>query len=211
MKVIPAINATSFEEVEKLITQAAEFSNEIHIDVVDGKFAPNKTWGSPDDLSKVDGKWSNVVFEIHLMVENPEAIVEDWLKTGAKRIIVSLESITDPVYIIETCEYYGAEAVLAVNPETEMEKLLAYTDEFKSFLLLAVHPGLAGQKFQHQVIGKIEFLRERAPNAKLEVDGGINQETAKLAKEAGADIIVSASYIFGNPEPKKAYEELLKI
>lgn len=210
MKIIPAINATSFNGAEKQIEQAAKFAELIHIDIVDGKFAPNKTWGSPDDLSKVRGQLPNVSFEIHLMVENPEAIVEDWLKAGAKRIIIHLESITDPVYIIETCEHYGAEVALAINPETEMEKLLAHTDEFKAFLLLAVHPGLAGQKFQHQIVSKIEFLRERAPNVKIEVDGGINPETAKLAKEAGADVLVSASYIFGSENPRKAYEQLVK-
>lgn len=210
MQVIPAINATSFNGAKKQIEQAVKFAELIHIDIVDGKFAPNTTWGSPDELSKVGGQISNVSFEIHLMVENPEAVIEDWLKAGAKRIIVHLESITDSVYIIETCEYYGAEAVLAINPETEMEKLLAHTDEFKAFLLLAVYPGLAGQKFQHQIVSKIEFLRERAPNVKIEVDGGINLETAKLAKEAGADILVSASYIFGSENPKKAYEQLVK-
>lgn len=206
MQVIPAINATSFNEAKKQIEQAVKFAKIVHVDVADGKFAPNKTWGSPEEIKTL----SSVDFEVHLMVGNPEAIIEDWLKAGAKRIIIHLESITDPVYIIETCEHYGAEAVLAINPETEMEKLLAHTDEFKAFLLLAVHPGLAGQKFQHQIISKIEFLRERAPNVKIEVDGGINLETAKLAKEAGADILVSASYIFGSENPKKAYEQLVK-
>lgn len=211
MKVIPAINVTSFKEAEKLIKQAAEFSNKIHIDVVDGKFAPNKTWGSSDDLSKISDRLSNATFEIHLMVENPEAVIEDWLKAGVKRVIMHLEAMIDPVYILEICEHFGAEAVLAINPETEIEKLLAHTDKFKSFLLLAVHPGLAGQKFQYQVIGKIEFLKEMAPDVKLEVDGGINLETAKLVKEAGADTVVSASYIFGSENSKVAFEELSKL
>ena len=215
MQIIPAINTTSFNEAKKQIEQAAKFASPtggwVHIDVVDGKFAPNITWGSSDGLSKISGQLPNVSFEIHLMVENPEAVIEDWLKAGAKRIIIHLESITDPIYILETCEHYNAEAMLAISPETEVEKLLAHTDEFKSFLLLAVNPGLAGQKFQHSIINKIEFLRERAPNVKIEIDGGINPETAKLAKEAGADMLVSASYILQDKDPKSAYQKLAKI
>ena len=206
MQIIPAINATSYAGAKKQIEQATQFAEIIHIDVVDGKFAQNVTWGSPEEL-----KTFTADFEVHLMVDNPESVIEDWLKIGVKRIIIHLEAMTDPVYILETCEHYDAEAMLAINPGTEVEKLLPHTDEFKSFQLLAVNPGLAGQKFQRSIINKIEFLREKAPNAKIEVDGGINAETGELAKEAGADILVSASYIFESKNPKKTYEQLKNL
>jgi len=206
MQVIPAINATSYAGAKKQIEQVAQFAEIIHIDVVDGKFALNITWGSPEEFKTFAAN-----FEVHLMVDNPESVIEDWLKAGAKRIIIHLEAMTDPVYILETCEHYGAEAMLAINPGTEVGKLLPHTDEFKAFQLLAVNPGLAGQKFQHSIINKIELLREKSPNAKIEVDGGVNAETGKLAKEAGADMLVSASYIFESKNPKKAYEQLKNL
>ena len=222
MQLIPAINTISFGEAERQIKQAAEFSNWIHIDVVDGVFAPNVTWGAPEELKLLVASGQPLVanFEIHLMVENPEQVLKSWLeaglpnealaKAGAKRIIVHLEAMQDPAYILETCKNYEAEAMLAINPETPTDNLMPYLHEFKYCQTLAVSPGLAGQQFQKPVLEKIKFLRQKFPDVKIEVDGGINLETAKLCKDAGADIIVSASYVFGSPDPKGAYEELVK-
>lgn len=213
MQVIPVINTISFEEAKRRIEQAAEFSSWIHIDVVDGQFAPNVTWGNPDELKALVASGQTLVanFEIHLMVENPEAVLKSWLEVGAKRIIVHLEAMQDPAYILETCKNYGAEAMIAINPETPTDNLLPYLREFKYCQILAVSPGLAGQQFQKPVLEKIKFLRQKFPDVKIEVDGGINLETAKLAKDAGADIVASASYIFSNPYPQGAYEELMGI
>lgn len=98
--------------------------------------------------------------------------------------------------------------MLAVRPETPAEKLMAYFKKVSEFQVLAVYPGPSGQKFQTLVAKKIKFLRHEMPNATIEVDGGINEETAKLAKSFGADIAVSASYIFNSSDPKEAYEKL---
>ncbi|MEK9186552.1 MAG: hypothetical protein AAB885_03130, partial [Patescibacteria group bacterium] len=158
------------------------------------------------------GQDSSLKFELHLMVSNPESVIDGWLRTGmVKRVIVHLESMTDSVYLIEKCKKYGAECMLAINPGTEVERLYAHASDFKYFQILAVYPGLAGQEFKQEIINKIKSLRKQVPNAIIEIDGGINPETAKLCKEAGADILVSASYIWGNNNPKKAYEELLSI
>lgn len=208
MQIIPAINTPDFETAEQQIKQATEFSEWIHLDITDGVFSPAQIWGSPEELSK----FSEVrlpKIEVHLMVSNPEAVIDSWLRTGlVKRIIVHLESMTDSVCILGKCQKYGVEAVLSINPGTEVERLLAHKDDFKYFQVLAVAPGWAGQKFNEKIIDKIRFIRENMPDAIIEVDGGINPETAKLAKAAGADILVSASYIFSNENPKKAYEEL---
>jgi len=209
MQVIPAINADNREVAEKQIKIAARFSDWVHLDVVDGVFSPHVTWGSPEDLKSLSVKLN---FEVHLMVANPEGVIDAWLRTGLiKRVIVHLEAMTDSVYILEKCRKYGVDAMLAINPNTEVERLLAHKDDFRFLQILAVTPGWAGQKFNESAIRKIKFIRQNATNAIIEVDGGINPDTAKLSKEAGANIVVSASYIFGSKDPQRAFNELAAI
>lgn len=212
MLAIPAINEIEFSEVFKKINIAGEFSRWIHLDVVDGKFAANTTWDNPEDLnnSQLTTNNSQLNIEVHLMVENPEAVIKDWASAGVKRIIISLEAIGEKLSLPQDL-MNNFELGLAINPETSVEDLLPYLENFKFVLVLGVNPGLAGQKFNENVLEKIKFLKNYYPGVIIEADGGINLETAKLTKEAGADIIVSASYIFGSPNPQKAYEELLNI
>lgn len=214
MQVLPAINTTSRDEAKMQIETARKFADVIHIDVVDGKFAPNMTWGSVDDLEKLKAESYKLAakLELHLMVQNPESVLDAYLRTGlVVRVIVHLEAMTDSVYILEKCKKYGVEAMLAINPGTEVERLAAHLDDFHYCQILAVFPGLAGQKFQPQVLKKIEWVGKQYPNVIIEVDGGINAETAGAVKKAGADIVVAASYIFTHEDPKKAYEELKNL
>lgn len=212
MQIIPAINAPDLKTAEKQIKQAAEFSERVHLDITDGVFSPAQIWGNPDgllELRSTNHELGKLKFEVHLMVSSPEGVIDSWLRTGVvKRVIIHLEAMADSVYILAKCKKYGAEAMLAISPGTDVERLLAYKDDFNNFQILAVAPGWAGQKFNEKMIDKIKFIRRNMPNAIIEVDGGINPETAKLAKVAGADILVSASYIFSHDNPRKAYEEL---
>ncbi|OGY64494.1 MAG: hypothetical protein A3I24_03950 [Candidatus Harrisonbacteria bacterium RIFCSPLOWO2_02_FULL_41_13b] len=217
MQIIPAINTKNFKEAKKQIeiaSQVVPAGGVIHIDVTDGKFTSNITWGDPQELQELLTSYKLLIanFEIHLMVNNPEEVIEDWAKTRLfGRIIVHLESMKDSEYILSRCRKYGSEPVLAINPTTDVKKLEPYLDKFPAFQILAVTPGLAGQKFNVEVIHKIKFLKKAAPGVKIEVDGGINLETAKLCKEAGADIVVSASYILNSDNPKEAYAKLSGI
>lgn len=218
MQIIPAINAATFEEVkiqlEKILTFLPK-GNLIHLDIVDGIFAPNTTWGSPEELKKLINSSTHQLinyFELHLMVESPETVIDAWLRTGlVKRAIVHLEAMTDSVYILEKCKKFGVEAMLAINPDTEVERLLAHKDDFQYMQILAVSPGLAGQSFKPEVLEKITFLKTHAPSVIMEVDGGINPETAKQCKEAGAELFVSASYILSNENPESAFKKLLEV
>jgi ribulose-phosphate 3-epimerase len=220
MTVLPIVNVQSAEEAAEKIKKAAEFTDLIHLDIEDGVFLPRSNWGSPAELKKVmdEIQFREVEppkeirpprFELHLMVSNPEGVIDSWLRTGVvKRIIVHLEAMTDSVYILEKCKKYGAEAMLAINPGTEAERLLAHNDDFSYFQTLAVQPGPSGQKFDAKILDKIRFIKARMPDAIIEVDGGVNLETAKMVKEAGAEIVVSDSYIFKSENPQKAYKEL---
>jgi len=142
------------------------------------------------------------------MVEEPEEVIKAWFQGGAKRVIVHLETISNPDFLLDVADEYGGEVMLAIAPSTPVDLLLPHTNSFRYFQILAVSPGPAGQKFKMEILEKIRFLRQMAPDAKIEVDGGITPETARLAKIAGADIVASASYIFGSKNPKQAYEEL---
>lgn len=206
--IIPSVNRPNFEAAKKDIKKAEEFAQWIHIDVSDGKFTPHLSWGDPQDLKTVE---TNLKIEVHLMVEKPDEVFEDWLKAGVKRIIIHLESVRDLENISRIATAYNAEVMLAIRPDTLAEALLPYKNTFTYFQILCVSPGPSGQKFQESSLEKVKFLQEQFSDATIEVDGGINPETARLSQEAGADILVAGAYIFSNPDPKTAYHELASI
>lgn len=212
MQVFPVVNCLDFESVNERVGIASRFlkaGDWIHIDIADGKFTVAPTWNNPEEFKELRKRFHSVHFEIHLMVEDPEAQIDAWLRYGAKRIVVQMESMTDSIYILHKCKKFEAEAVLSSGPRSEPERLLAHQNDFKHFQVLAVYPGPSGQKFQHQALDKIRFLRSHYPESVIEVDGGITEETAHLARKAGADIVVSASYIFSSKDPAGAYRKLL--
>ena len=218
MQIIPAINCPDFLCVKKRLAQISELgSSWAHIDVADGKFTPAKTWGNPDELSKVIGKLSSIDIEAHLMTQNPEEMVGDWLKSGVKRIIMHLKALKSdaPEFarLVKKWEtrFSHIEIGLAITPDVDTEEIFPYLDSISFIQMLAVNPGWAGQEFNPVILDKIISLKKKFPNVTVEVDGGINIETAKLAKETGADVVVSASYIWGGSDPKTAFDELQGI
>ena len=216
MQVIPAINCLDSGCVKKRLAQIEELGGDwAHIDIADGRFAPTETWDNPREVSSLTSRFPPLNIEVHLMVQNPETVVESWFRIGAKRIIVHLESFRGREekfnLILEKCSAANVEMMLAINPETPVEEILPYLDSLLFVQILAVSPGPAGQKFNENVIQKIEILRERAPDVAIEVDGGMNPETARLVRSAGADIIASGSYIFDSEKPAAAYETLLSL
>lgn len=213
--IIPAINTSDFKVVQERIFTARTFlppDGWIHIDVVDGRFAMNVTWGDAEEFGiflRTHITLRKLNFEIHLMVKEPEKAAGPWLEAGARRLIVHEEAIVDPDLIVKQCGDYVAEAMLAAKPETPVEAYLDYAKQFKNFQVLAVSPGWAGQEFKPEILKKISSLRERLSNATIEVDGGMNPENVRKCRKAGADYFVAASYIFGTATPIKAYQELV--
>lgn len=229
MDVIPSINCADVECARATIARIRQLADRglgntaqwVHLDIADARFTFNRTWGDP--LSwPMFGEGLNL--EVHLMVEEPEQVIESWLKAGAKRIIVHLEAIEEgfkvhpeePLSRIYTmrdaCAAEGAEFVLGINSETPPERLAPYLSIIKKFMILSVTPGLAGQKFLSVSLYSIEWLRREAPHATIEVDGGMNPDTARQAKAVGADIIVAASFLLNHPEGvQKAMEILTKL
>lgn len=235
MQVIPGINCPDFECLRRRINQVREiFESEpafdeaaagrwVHIDVADGRFTRTKTWNNPEELDFLGEEIQDLKLEIHLMVEEPQAAVEDWLRHGAARIIVQFEALKDgslpPVQEIEgrweiicdKIEREGRELALSISPATPVYVLTPYLKAVSLVQLLAVEPGPAGQKFNPIVVQKLKELKQREPDLKVEVDGGINLETAKLVKKAGADVIVSVSHLWGSENPKETFNKLKNV
>ncbi len=213
MEVIPVINCLDRRCVEERVAAAKRFlppGHFLHVDVADGVFTFHRTWNDAGGWRALDIPFP---LEVHLMVERPEEWIAPWLAAGAKRFIVHAETVDEDALkqIKKQCDASGAEVMLSSNPETPVEDLAPYLDSVSRFQILAVNPGLAGQKFLPLSLEKVKWLKEALPHAILEVDGGITPETAREAKSAGADIIVSASYIFGSKDPGQAYKELKEV
>jgi ribulose-phosphate 3-epimerase len=224
MLIIPTINCGDFACVAEKFKKAGEFFSGlpaealakegwVQIDIADGKFTSHSTWNQPKDLEKL-----KINLEVHLMVENPLTVIDDWIKAGAKRIIVHIETLELKSLKAEKLKSYASdcEIGLAINPETPVENLISFLsvsiDRSRNFVqILAVNPGLSGQKFQPQVLEKIKFLKKNFPDVIIEVDGGINLKTAKLCQESGADILAVGSYIWESGNPLEAYKKLIAI
>lgn len=206
--VVPSINCPNFKTASLQIKKAEKFAEWIHIDVSDGKFTGTTSWGNPEELKSL-GTHLNI--EVHLMVQDPAHVIEDWFSAGAKRAIVHLQTVRDYQFFLDIAEKYGAEIMLSLDPSIGIGDALPFFGTFSSFQVLSVYPGPSGQKFVGDSVDKIKALREHVPTATIEVDGGINESTGRLAMDAGADILVSGNYIFDSPDPKSAYDKLSSI
>lgn len=169
----------------------------IHIDIMDGKFVPNKTW-TFSEVKKFTS-YSNIPLDIHLMVNNPEKYIEDYALINTNTIIFHYEAVKDIDEMINLIKNYGLKVGIAINPETNEEVLYKYLSKIDQVLIMSVHPGKSGQSFKMSSLQKISNLKNEIEiqNTKtiLSVDGGINDETGKLCALNGIDLLVSASYI----------------
>lgn len=207
IKIIPAINEISFSEIRRKIDLISPFSDFAHLDIADGTFTPNTLWNNPEDLRDLDFKIS---LEAHLMAKNPEEKFKNWILKNVKRIIFNLETISDFDLIFFECRKTGVQIGLSIAPKTSCIELKPYLDRIDLVQVLAVLPGISGQEFIYESLDKIKELREICGNCLIEVDGGVNNENAKIIIEAGADILASSSYIFsgGESEIKNRLESL---
>ena len=203
IKIAPSILSADFAnlgaEIKKVADAGAEY---VHIDVMDGTFVPNITLGSP--VVKCLRPVSNIVFDVHLMTENPETHVAAFAEAGANIITFHSEVTRHSHRIVEQIHAAGCRAGIALNPGTPLfmlEDILTYVD---MVLIMTVNPGYGGQKFIKTTLDKIRFLRgridEMGRDIDIEVDGGINAETAPLVIGAGANVLVAGSAVYGQAD-----------
>lgn len=207
IEVIPAIIAKDFKELKEKIFKVKPYSKWVQLDIMDGNFVPNTTWNKPNDFKATD---FSIFFEAHLMISEPEQYINEWIKSRVKRIIIHIESINKDLIneVANKCHRSEVEFGIAINPETSRDILDPILGQIDLVLFLTIRPGFGGQKFLKEVLPKIKSFHQEHPNVKIEVDGGINPETGEKCVRAGADILVSGSYIFGSKDIKKAIEKL---
>jgi ribulose-phosphate 3-epimerase len=214
IKISPSILSADFSklgnEIQDLEKAEADF---IHIDVMDGHFVPNITIG-PEVISKLR-KYTSLPFDVHLMISSVDNFIKSFANAGADIITIHPEATKDLVGSIEKIKSYKKKVGVSLSPQTSVDKILSVLELVDLALVMSVNPGFGGQKFIKGVLEKVKILRKEIDSKKLEtvieIDGGINFENAKLAKNAGVDILVSGTTIFKeNGGNLKKNIELLK-
>ncbi len=211
IKIAPSILAANFaklgDEVKEVEAAGAEL---IHIDVMDGHFVPNISFGAIvlDAIRPL----TTLPLDVHLMIENPDQYIEQFAKAGADYITVHVEACRHLHRTIQLIRSYGVKPGVVLNPHTPIESIQHILEDIDMVLFMTVNPGFGGQKFIHSVVPKIEALskmiKERGLNIDIEIDGGITAETIVPCAQAGATIFVAGSAIYNKEDRAAALQEI---
>ena len=209
--IAPSLLASDFlrlgEESKMLNESEADW---FHLDVMDGRFVPNISFGLP--VIAAIRKSTTKVCDVHLMIEEPERYAEDFKKAGADILSVHLEACRHLHRNLQQIRSLGMKAGVALNPHSPVEAIYDMLDEIDMVCIMSVNPGFGGQKFIPQTIQKIKNLRERIDNNKLstliEIDGGVTLDNAKAIVDAGAHVLVAGNTVFSSPDPKATIKAL---
>lgn len=227
VEIIPSINKPTWAEVEHDLRRVESFADWVELDIGDGSLGQAKTWNNPEDLKAL--KLSRPIrFALHLMMKDPEKEVAKWIAAGARRIIIQYEGIRTDLFglrrkklikqLADECRAHWVEFGLSISPSTSVMKLRPFLNQLDVVQILAVPIGLSGYSFDPNQLKKAEQLRlwqaqllgQTKSSYKIEWDGGVDLETVKLIKTAGAEIIVSTSFLFGANDPAQAMEALMR-
>ena len=207
----PSVLAADFsklgDEVKKVESAGAQY---IHLDVMDGVFVPNISFGMPVIASL--RKQTGIFFDVHLMITDPIRYVDDFIEAGADLLTIHYESCEDPLAVIRYIKSKGIKAAVAIKPATPAEAILPLLKELDMALVMMVEPGFGGQKLIPETVGKVRTLRSYANRHGLkldiQVDGGITADNLHLVTEAGANVIVAGSAIFKANDPSQVIDAM---
>lgn len=194
----PSILSADFANLASDVVKAEKAGAEwLHIDVMDGLFVPNISFGGL--VVKALRPHTNLFFDVHLMIVEPERYIEDFVKAGADSITIHVEATQKVKECIELIHSFGIKAGISLNPETPVSEIEDYLDMVDMVLVMSVHPGYGGQKYIEDVNSKISYLREKMGNDfNIEVDGGVNLSNIAKVNELGANILVAGSAVFND-------------
>lgn len=207
LKISPSILASDYANLQSELDRIST-SDMIHIDVMDGHFVPNISIGAP--VVAACKKVCNVPFDVHLMISNPLDYAEDFANAGADIICFHTECDSDTEQTIDKILSLGKKAALAIKPATLIDEVVKYLDKISMVLVMTVEPGFGGQSFMESTMPKIEAIRKINPDIDIEVDGGINADTVKIAAKAGANVFVAGSAVFKSENPAETIALLKK-
>ncbi|WP_288527349.1 ribulose-phosphate 3-epimerase [uncultured Eubacterium sp.] len=207
VKISPSILASDYANLQSELERIST-SDLIHVDVMDGHFVPNISIGAP--VTAACKKVCDVPFDVHLMISNPLDYAEDFAKAGADIICFHSECDSDTEGTINKILSLGKKAGLAIKPATPIDEVVKYLDKLSMVLVMTVEPGFGGQSFMESTMPKVEAIRKINPDIDIEVDGGINAETIKIAAKAGANVFVAGSAVFKSENPAETIALLRK-
>ena len=210
--VAPSILSADFGNLERDIKMVDRSAAEwVHVDVMDGVFVPNISFGFP--IMKPVRKATQKVVDVHLMIVEPEKYVKRFVEAGADYVTFHHEACTDPRATIAEIKAAGAKAGMSIKPATSAEAIFDYLGELDMVLVMSVEPGFGGQSFMPDSLDKVRVLRkeidEKGYNCLIEIDGGISAKNAREVFDAGVDVIVAGSSVFGAEDQEQAIIDIL--
>lgn len=213
IQIVPAILVNDLKELREKIESVNDFVDWVQIDVMDGKFVNNTTWNNPKELKSLVFEIDTKI-EVHLMIESPWKHIDDWLDSGAKRIVIHIESFNCDFEnirkVLEKIRNYGIETALAINPKTKWRIIEPFIESIDVVFMMTVDPGFGGQKFISGVLDKISDFKKNFPEKNVEVDGGICVGIAREVAKAGANILAAGNFIFRHSEGVEMAVKYLK-
>ncbi len=209
--IAPSLLAADFSDLQTEIHRMEDAgANYLHLDVMDGHFVPNISFGA--GLVKSIRRHTRLFFDVHLMISDPLRYAEDFIRAGADIITFHYEAVENPLTVLRTIRALEMPCGIAISPKTPVDVLYPLLGETKMFLIMTVEPGFGGQALIPETLDKVRHLRryaiQQGREVNIEVDGGINAENALYCTEAGANILVSGSALFKSRHPKAAVQKM---
>ena len=204
--------SADFSNLESEIRKIEEVGTQyLHLDVMDGHFVPNITFGAP--VVKCIRPFSKMVFDVHLMIENPEKYIEDFVKAGADIINVHVETTDNITELVDFIKKFPVKSAVTIKPDTPVSAIEEVLDKVDMVLVMTVYPGFSGQKLIPEALEKIRVLdklrKEKGYCYEIEIDGGVKLDNLDMVLECGVDVVVAGSAVFGQPDVGKAAKDFL--